>query len=146
LVNTKPSLSGNEVRFIRKFLELTQARLADLLGLEEQSVRRWEALEELPRRADRSVRLVFRDVLHDPDPALDELVQRIADAHPPAQYKCRHGTKGWQSEGMADWPASSRVIMDLSPGVYTGTVCLIRRRAGPPAPPTSSLCSKRAIG
>jgi putative transcriptional regulator len=49
LVSTKPILSGAEVRFIRKFLELTQVQLAELLGVEAQSVRRWEGLEELPK-------------------------------------------------------------------------------------------------
>src|SRR6266702_4376017 len=44
LVEEEPSLSGPEVRFIRKFLELTQTQLADLLGVEDQSVRRWEKL------------------------------------------------------------------------------------------------------
>ena len=102
LVYTKPALSGAEVRFIRKFLELTQARLAELLGVEEQSVRRWEGLAELPRQADRSVRLVFRDILRDLDLPLDELVQRIAEARPPPlRYQYRHRAKGWQSEQMA---------------------------------------------
>jgi putative transcriptional regulator len=101
LVNTKPTLSGAEVRFIRKFLELTQARLADLLGVEEQSVRRWEGLEELPKQADRSVRLVFRDMLHDPDLPLGELIRRIAEARAPDRYEYRHRAKGWQPEAMA---------------------------------------------
>jgi putative transcriptional regulator len=101
LANTKPTLSGAEVRFIRKFLELTQARLADLLGVEEQSVRRWEGLEELPKQADRSVRLVFRDMLHDMELPLGELIRRIAEAHAPDRYEYRHRAKGWQAETMA---------------------------------------------
>jgi len=101
LVNNKPILSGAEVRFIRKFLELTQARLADLLGVEEQSVRRWEGLDELPKQADRSVRLVFRDMLHDLELPLSELIQRIAEARPLARYEYRHRAKGWQPEPMA---------------------------------------------
>lgn len=101
LVYTKPALSGAEVRFIRKFLDLTQVRLADLLGVEEQSIRRWEGLDELPRQADRSARLVFRDVMRDRDPPLEELVQHIAEARPVARYKYRHRGKGWQSDQVA---------------------------------------------
>jgi transcriptional regulator with XRE-family HTH domain len=101
LVNTKPTLSGAEVRFIRKFLELTQVQLADLLGVEGQSVPRWEGLEELPKQADRSVRLVFRDMLHDLDLPLGELIRRIAEARAPARYEYRHRAKGWQPETMA---------------------------------------------
>jgi DNA-binding transcriptional regulator YiaG len=44
LIEEKPSLSGLEVRFIRKLLELTQTQLAQMLGVEDQSVRRWEKL------------------------------------------------------------------------------------------------------
>jgi putative transcriptional regulator len=101
LVNTKPVLCGAEVRFIRKFLELTQARLAELLGVEEQSVRRWEGLEELPKQADRSVRLVLRDMLHDLDLPLGELIRRIAEARPPDRYEYRHRAKGWQPKPTA---------------------------------------------
>jgi len=101
LVNTKPILSGTEVRFIRKFLELTQARLAELLGVEEQSVRRWEGLDKLPTQADRSMRLLLRDILHDLDLPLEELVRRIAERQPPARYEYRHRAKGWQPEPMA---------------------------------------------
>ena len=101
LVNTTPTLSGAEVRFIRKFLELTQAQLADLLGVEDQSVRRWEGLDELPKQADRSVRLVFRDLLHDLELPLGDLIRRIAEARPPERLQYRHRAKGWQPETMA---------------------------------------------
>jgi DNA-binding transcriptional regulator YiaG len=48
LVEEEPSLSGPEVRFIRKRLDLTQIQLAELLGVEDQSVRRWEKLARDP--------------------------------------------------------------------------------------------------
>src|SRR4051794_3840962 len=64
LVEGKPSLTGPEVRFIRKLLELTQSQLAEYLGVEDQSVRRWEKLAEVPKQADHGVRLVFRDLTH----------------------------------------------------------------------------------
>jgi hypothetical protein len=76
-------------------------RLADVLGVDEQSVRRWEGLDELPKQADRSVRLVFRDMLHDLELPLSELIQRIAEARPPERYEYRHRAKGWQPESKA---------------------------------------------
>lgn len=57
-----PWLTGPEVRFVRHYLDLTQAQLGELLGVEDQSVRRWEKLRRLPRSADHAVRLVFRDL------------------------------------------------------------------------------------
>jgi DNA-binding transcriptional regulator YiaG len=85
LVDEKPSLTGPEVRFIRKFLELTQTQLADLLGVEDQSVRRWEKLARVPKQADHGIRLVFRDITHTGAKPLSELVRQIdaAEAREP---------------------------------------------------------------
>jgi putative transcriptional regulator len=52
LVETKSFLTGRKVRFIRKFLELTQTQFAALLGVEDQSLRRWENLVRVPKQAD----------------------------------------------------------------------------------------------
>lgn len=101
LVTTSPALSGAEVRFVRKFLDLTQGRLAELLGVEEQSVRRWEGLARLPRQAERSIRLVFRDLLREMEPPLPELVARIAKARRPSREEYRHRARGWRPEQMA---------------------------------------------
>jgi putative transcriptional regulator len=65
LVNERPHLTGPELRFIRRYLEKTQAELACLLGVEEQSVRRWERLARVPKPADRAVRLLFLNAMRD---------------------------------------------------------------------------------
>lgn len=77
LVEEKPSLTGPEVRFTRKLLELTQTQLAELLGVEDQSVRRWEKLEQVPKQADHGIRLVFRDLTRKPGKPLAELFKQI---------------------------------------------------------------------
>jgi len=56
-------LTGPEVKFIRKFLELTQPQFAELLGVEEQTVRLWEKRPRAPKQADRAVRLLFLNVV-----------------------------------------------------------------------------------
>lgn len=101
LVARKPNLSGADVRFIRKFLQFTQVKLADLLGVDEQSIRRWEGLEELPKQADRSVRLVLRDIMCDLDPPLEELVRQITSDGPPERYQYRRRTMNWQRDRAA---------------------------------------------
>lgn len=63
LVKERPHLTGPEVRFIRRYLEKTQTELAALLGVEEQSVRRWERLARVPKPADRAVRLLLLNSL-----------------------------------------------------------------------------------
>jgi putative transcriptional regulator len=77
LVEEKASLTGPEVRFTRKLLELTQTQLAELLGVEDQSVRRWEKLEHVPKQADHGIRLVFRDLTRKSAKPLAELVKQI---------------------------------------------------------------------
>jgi DNA-binding transcriptional regulator YiaG len=107
LVEEKPSLSGPEVRFIRKLLELTQTQLAELLGVEDQSVRRWEKLARVPKQADHSIRLVFRDLTHRDATPLPELLRQIesAEAREPrtVRYRFRANAKErWQpQEGRA---------------------------------------------
>ena len=102
LVEEQPSLTGPEVRFIRKLLELTQSQLAALLGVEDQSVRRWEKLARVPKQADHGIRLVFRDLTDKKARPLPELVQQIdaADAreHHTVRYRFRPNAKErWQS-------------------------------------------------
>ncbi|MBS0419206.1 MAG: helix-turn-helix domain-containing protein [Proteobacteria bacterium] len=77
LVEEKPSLTGPEARFIRKLLELTQAQLAELLGIDDQSVRRWEKLEHVPKQADHAIRLVFRDLTGQSTKPLADIVRQI---------------------------------------------------------------------
>jgi len=103
LVDEKPSLTGPEVRFIRKFLELTQTQLADLLGVEDQSVRRWDKLPHVPKQADHGIRLVFRDLTHKTTKPLPELVRQIdaAEVREPRtiRYRFRPNAKErWQPQ------------------------------------------------
>ncbi len=80
LVECKPALTGTEMRFIRKLLELTQARLGEFLGVEDQTVRNWESMgdEAVPKHADRGIRLVFRDVTRRAIPPFAELIEQVA--------------------------------------------------------------------
>lgn len=60
LVCEKKALSGSEIRFLRKQLDLSQSELADLLGTTSQTVARWEKAQfEIPGPADILLRLVY---------------------------------------------------------------------------------------
>jgi putative transcriptional regulator len=103
LVEEEPSLTGPEVRFIRKFLELTQTQLAEMLGVEDQSVRRWEKLARVPKQADHGIRLVFRDLTHTATKPLSELVRQIdaAEVREPraVRYRFRPRARAhWQPQ------------------------------------------------
>jgi putative transcriptional regulator len=112
LVEEKPTLTGPEVRFIRKLLELTQSQLAALLGVEEQSVRRWEKLTGVPKQADHGIRLVFRDLTHKDAMPFSELVRQIdsAEAREPLaiRYRFRPNAKErWQPHGRKGAPGAA---------------------------------------
>lgn len=60
LTRQKKALSGKELRFLRKQLDLTQSHLGKILGLSPQQVARWEKGEsEISGAADILIRALF---------------------------------------------------------------------------------------
>jgi|SRR5579872_4897187 len=83
LVEGKSALTGAEVRFIRKFLDLTQVQLGEFAGVEDQTVRNWERGRDatVPTQADRAIRLIFRDITRRLTPSLPELIEQVTSEH-----------------------------------------------------------------
>ena len=60
LVNYRKRLSGSEIRFLRIEMGLSQKRLADCLGVDEQTVSLWERSKRRPTVAgERMLRLMY---------------------------------------------------------------------------------------
>ena len=61
LVSRKKVLNGKEVRFLRKQMDLTQSELGRLVGLDAQSVARWEKGQRVPKKgpAELLLRLMY---------------------------------------------------------------------------------------
>jgi putative transcriptional regulator len=79
LVDRKPVLSGTEVRFLRKELDFPQSRLAQFLGVSENSVRGWENNRTaISRPAERMLRILYREHIAG-DGNVRALVDRLAD-------------------------------------------------------------------
>ena len=77
-LSNKPRLTGTEVRFLRKEMGLSQRGLGELLGVTEQAVSLWERKGQLPKTADRLLRLIY--VEHDRGNApIRTTIQRIND-------------------------------------------------------------------
>lgn len=81
LVCHKKMLAGKEIRFLRKEMDLTQEELGSLVGVEGQTVARWEkGTTDLAGPADGLLRLLYIGTVHgklDPMKMLAEL--KVAD-------------------------------------------------------------------
>lgn len=80
LVNDQKHLSGKEIRFLRHEMLLSQAGLARLLGVDEQTVARWEkgTGKKVPQMADATIRLLYSEHIGG-NIKITELLERIAD-------------------------------------------------------------------
>lgn len=74
----KSHLTGAEFRFLRKELDLSQSRVAGLLGTTEQTVALWEKRGKIPKTADRVFRAIYLETI-DGNVKLRELIERVAD-------------------------------------------------------------------
>lgn len=65
IVDAHARLRGQELRFLRSFLDLSQAALAETLGVQRVQVARWEAAAKkpIPGPADRALRFVVAGTL-----------------------------------------------------------------------------------
>ena len=101
LVQFKKDLSGREVRFLREELLISQRTLADLLGLSEQTVQRWEAgTTIIPKPSEALLRLLYREHVHEKkDSTIHGILKRIAQLEDeiddqPILFK--DTTRGWK--------------------------------------------------
>ena len=68
LVRNRKSLAQDEIRFLRKTMDMTQAELGRWMGQSSQQVARWEkGQSEIPGPADRLLREIFRLKTMEPD-------------------------------------------------------------------------------
>jgi DNA-binding transcriptional regulator YiaG len=71
-------LTGGKFRFLRKELDLSQQRVADLLGTSEQTVALWEKQGKIPKTADRMLRAIYLETI-DGHVKLKKLIERAMD-------------------------------------------------------------------
>jgi DNA-binding transcriptional regulator YiaG len=62
LTEEKKQLTGKELRFLRHELDMTQETLSHLVGVDVQTVARWEKGESgVPGPADRLMRVIYKE-------------------------------------------------------------------------------------
>jgi DNA-binding transcriptional regulator YiaG len=80
LVRLRRRLTGKEFRFLRSELLLSQATLANILGVKELTVLRWEkGHSEIPVTAEAVVRMMYLESLGKRGKKVKDLLEEIAD-------------------------------------------------------------------
>ena len=78
LIAKRPKITGKELRFIRKEMEMSQSALGALLGTSEQNISLWERKGNIPKVSDRLVKLIYLEHI-DPNGNIKirELIDRL---------------------------------------------------------------------
>lgn len=76
VITAPQALRGQELKFLRSMLDISQARLGDLLGKSRATVARWESglNEPIPGEADRALRFFYALTV-----AGDDVAKKIVD-------------------------------------------------------------------
>lgn len=77
IINNRPDLDNEEVRFLRKELDLTQLQVANILGVSESTVRNWEnGRKPMPKAPGIVLRALYASFV-DENGCVREIIDRI---------------------------------------------------------------------
>lgn len=100
LVLDKPKLTGSELRFLRKELDLSQSNLAGLLDVNESSIRAWESgRTKISSPAERLIRLLYIEKIKG-HKEINEFLERISqlnrDIYQTEKFLLEESSSGWK--------------------------------------------------
>jgi len=80
LVKSQKDFSGEEVCFLRHEMLMSQRTLANLLGISEQAIRRWEnGQTQIPKPSESLLRLLYQEHVNDQSGRIASTLRRIAN-------------------------------------------------------------------
>lgn len=80
LLHEKKDLSGDEIRFLRHEMLMSQVVLARLLDVSEQAINRWErGKNSIPKPAESLIRLLYAEHIKEDTSEIQKILRRIAD-------------------------------------------------------------------
>lgn len=93
----KAWLTGAEVRFLRKEMDMSQRALGQLLGNTSQAVAKWEKFGKVPKTADRMIRLIYLEHIGGNVP-IRQTIERINDTDRREQDRmtAEESESGWR--------------------------------------------------
>lgn len=89
----KPHLTGSQFRFLRKELDLSQARVGSLLGASEESVSLWERKGRVPKSAAILLQSLYIETVNG-SVQIKKLVELMADLDRQEQEKMYFADSG----------------------------------------------------
>lgn len=102
IVNKRETLTGPEIRFLRKELDMPQSELSDLLGVTDQTVALWERSKgRITKPAEHLLRLLYREHATGMFP-VREFIRRLKerDLSEETGILAREDAQGWDTEQM----------------------------------------------
>lgn len=99
LAKDKPSLSGAEIRFLRKELDMPQSQLATVIGVGETTIRHWESGRgKISPSAERLLRSLYEEYVCGTSSIrhlVDRLTQINREVH--AKMEFEETKSGWRA-------------------------------------------------
>ncbi len=101
LISNRRDLSGDEIRFLRNEMLMSQKVLSALLGISEQELRRWETGKiKIPKPPESLLRLLYRSRVNDPSGEIEKIlreISRLEGEESENQLVFKDTKKGWQA-------------------------------------------------
>ena len=101
LIFSKKDFSGEEIRFLRHELLMSQNGLALLLGISEQTIRRWENGKiHIPKSSEALLRLLYREKTSNQHSKISSVLKEIANLEDQINDKemlFEDTKKGWKA-------------------------------------------------
>lgn len=93
----KKHLTGTEFRFLRKEMGMSQNGLGKTLGVDEQTLAKWEKTGRVPKTADRFMRLFFLETINH-NVKIKDYVEQInqTDRDTPVELDLQQTSDGWK--------------------------------------------------
>ena len=99
LVINQKDLSGDEIRFLRHEMLMSQRILSNLLGVSEQEIRRWENGKiKIPKPSESLLRLLYREHANDQSRKIASVLKEVSNLEEKLREILFKDTKkGWQA-------------------------------------------------
>ena len=103
-------ITGQELRFLRSMLDLSQGALAATLGVKDQSISLWERKDSISTAAEAVVRMLVVEKL-DGNPRVADLLDSIAKLDTAGHFVARESRAGGWTTTVSSAPANSTVCL-----------------------------------